>query len=497
MAKAYILSTEGISLSAFAADAEDKGCLGILAEITPHVCISSPPNTYASCSCGPKVLTAQVELIELEDSALNFCFRFHSSVFFQFGTITDDDGAYVPGRSNCTWLIAPPATAYITIYFRKLMLGGAFGRDLESVDIDACLDRDCSTFESIEGSPFNQNMPKLAGFGQLSNFYRQATSKLENFVKLKSVKAKFLRIRFRSESSVHSYSRFMLHYSAHQDANEWNRSEYLASCNGILRRGVWNHLAVVVHQLGSRALEAELFVNGLNVSYSTFERSEDFRLQISGASGLAIGRADPSRPPPTFAPEVYPKLPHREDSFDRLLRGSDSFWEGGIDELRVWKRALNQEDLLYFMNRNCSATSLLPENQISSMNDEINHSSPIACYSFDTLDAGGLGFPDVGSRPGVNAIPIVGDRHIPWCTSLGDNGVLIDKVSNPSTDFYGASWGFCEAKPRLPGVGFEYSEEDLLNLSHISDLVRDPGCSFFAIRFAKNTARRYEACSNG
>jgi hypothetical protein len=57
--QSYILASETVELSAIAVDS--FGNLGLLAEYGPGLCVHLPSDiAYSSCSCGRRVLTAQV-----------------------------------------------------------------------------------------------------------------------------------------------------------------------------------------------------------------------------------------------------------------------------------------------------------------------------------------------------------------------------------------------------------------------------------------------------
>jgi hypothetical protein len=66
MSKAYLIASEELSLSFFDFDSEvyPAGCGGILLELRGGLCFSYPADqSYSSCHCGPKVLTAEVVII--------------------------------------------------------------------------------------------------------------------------------------------------------------------------------------------------------------------------------------------------------------------------------------------------------------------------------------------------------------------------------------------------------------------------------------------------
>lgn len=77
----------------------------------------------------------------------------------QTGTITDDDGPYIPGEDDCSWIIAPTGASRIHLTISKLELGGLDGYDIEELQIVVCQDIECSHPMHIDGSPFNANSP--------------------------------------------------------------------------------------------------------------------------------------------------------------------------------------------------------------------------------------------------------------------------------------------------------------------------------------------------
>ena len=40
----------------------------------------------------------------------------------KFGTITDGDGSYAPGKNNCSWIVAPEGAHQIEVTFGKLQV---------------------------------------------------------------------------------------------------------------------------------------------------------------------------------------------------------------------------------------------------------------------------------------------------------------------------------------------------------------------------------------
>ncbi len=79
------------------------------------------------------------------------------SHFWQSGTITDDDGPYIPGEVDCSWIIAPTGASRIHLIISKLELGGLDGHDHEELQIAVCQDIECGNPVHIPGSPFDEH----------------------------------------------------------------------------------------------------------------------------------------------------------------------------------------------------------------------------------------------------------------------------------------------------------------------------------------------------
>ena len=222
-----------------------------------------------------------------------------------------------------------------------------------------------------------------------------------------------VRVRFLSSMSVHTFSRFLLHYNTVPPAS--------SPCDGLTvgpDEVPWHHVAATVDQVNSSASSVNLFVDGNLRVNKVVSRKEmvDTPMALVGRLGLAIGRSDPGRPPPLIGPYT-PSNDVYNGEFD-VRQGQDMFWAAGLDELRLWNVSRSAEEINLGMRTACR----------SGMGGVL----PILCYSFDALDlrkeGGNVYFTDLGLAPPAFAQAVVGDRFAPWCTTLGDNGLLVDKV---------------------------------------------------------------------
>jgi hypothetical protein len=422
-------------------------------------------------------------------------------LFHQQGTITDGDGPYTPGVDDCTWLIAPPGAKQLQLTLSKLELGGDGGEDNDMLEIVICKDRGCTEFQHITGSPFDKRSETLysydcnlgidliyknpSGFTQ----FPPQNAKLLCVIIMDPINASFVRIRFSSSSSTHSTARFVIHYKTVPDSP--------VDCLGVKGHirdepRIWHHASAVVTGINCTHIRACIYVNGsLKAMLETEMISSNSQcpalsLMLTGDSGIAVGRADTTKAPPVLGRF---QLFYMDTS--RSKPGADSFWAGDLDELKIWNSSKNGAELHFQVNTSCSANSTISYSP-----------KPLACFGFEGFDSLDLdmNFEDYGFKPPGKAIPIVGDKESSWCNTRGDDGMRVDflSTSNPTNQHLGASWGICTDKPRLPGVGFEYSESDLLGLED-ADAFRAPafstlhlpGCAQTAINFTSNRAIRY------
>ncbi len=419
-------------------------------------------------------------------------------LFQQHGTITDGDGSYIPGVDDCSWLIAPPDANQVQLTLSKLELGGDGGEDNDMLEIVICKDRGCAEFQHIPGSPFDKRSDVLfsynctfgidlinknpSGFTQ----FPPQNAKLLCVITMDPINASIVRIRFSSSTSIHSTARFVIHYKTVPESS--------LDCLGVKGQlrdepRIWHHASAVVTGINCTHVRACMYVNGsLKTSLETEMISSNSQcpalsLTLTGDSGLAIGRADTTNAPPVLGRF---QLIYMDTS--RSKPGADSFWAGDLDELKIWNSSKNGTELFFQVNTSCSAN-----------NSNAYPPKPLACFGFESLDVD-MNFKDYGARPPCKAVPIVGDKESSWCNTRGDDGMRVDflSTSNPTNQHLGASWGTCTDKPRLPGLGFEYSESDLLGLEEANgfgtrafNTLNLPGCAQTSINFTSNRASRY------
>ncbi len=227
-----------------------------------------------------------------------------------------------------------------------------------------------------------------------------------------------VRIRFLSAMSVHTTTRFVVHYNTLPPASR--------PCDGLLfapGKSSWHHVAATVDQVNGSAASMKIYVDGTLQAQSIVSRKETLLkpLALVGRMGLAIGRSDPGRAPPLTGPFVPSNADYNTGHFD-VRKGSDSFWAAGLDEIRLWNVSRSAEEILLGLNTTCKAGG----------GGSFGRFSPVLCYSFDRMDLhkddGIMYFTDLGLAPPVEARAVVGDRFAEWCTTLGDNGLLVDKV---------------------------------------------------------------------
>ena len=246
---------------------------------------------------------------------------------------------------------------------------------------------------------------------------------------LPEVKAGIVRVRFRSSSSLHSSARFVLHY------NTVKPGPSAPPCAGLyfnetasVSSASWHHVAVTAEQINLTDSVLKMYIDGsLKVSLAVPLSLAD--LSVAGYAGISIGRGDPSRAPPSLGP-FSPSYGSYGNELD-LHQGAETFWEGGLDELRVWNVSLSSNEISNGLFLNCT-----------SVNDGRNgiRIVPILCFSFDQMnsnvESGSVYFEDQSQWESRHAQSVVGDKYAPWCTTLGDGGVLVDVVSSKNCSLF-------------------------------------------------------------
>jgi hypothetical protein len=247
----------------------------------------------------------------------------------------------------------------------------------------------------------------------------QIPSQISYTTTLPVVPAGIVRIRFQSSMSVHTYSRFVIRYNTLPPGPR--------SCEGLLftrDNTSWHHVAATVNHSKGSAVSMNIYVDGAVRASSVASKRKNLpkSLALVGEMGLAIGRSDPGRPPPRTMTSSM--IDTSQATTIGRMQGSETFWASGLDEMRLWNVSRTAEEILAGLRSTCRA----------GRSGAFGVVWPILCFSFDSLDLhrdrddGNMYFSDLGLAPPVNARAVVGDRFAPSCTTLGDNGALVDMV---------------------------------------------------------------------
>jgi hypothetical protein len=232
---------------------------------------------------------------------------------------------------------------------------------------------------------------------------------------LPAVMSGVVRIRFLSSTSVHSFSRFVVHYSTTPPGSR--------PCGGLIfadDQKNWHHVAATLDHYNKSAVSMKIYINGTVRADAIASSQKVALMALVGEMGLAIGRPDPGRPPPVTMPLSLIDT----SKIDEIgyQQGSESFWAAGLDEMRLWNFSRTAEEIIAGLSTTCK----------TGVNGAFGRAIPVLCYSFDSLDLrrgdGKMYFTDFGLDPPIDAQAVVGDRFAPWCTTLGDGGALVDKV---------------------------------------------------------------------
>ena len=235
---------------------------------------------------------------------------------------------------------------------------------------------------------------------------------------LPPVNGGIVRVQYSSTSSIHSTARFVLHY------NTINPSLFPRPCAGLYFNGTtpyadWNHVAATAELVNETSTRLKIYVEG------TLQVFVDAHipipvLAVSGSAGISVGRGDPSRAPPLLGPFAPSDGGYGNE--EDLHQGAETFWAGGLDEMRVWNVSRTAEQIASGIFRTCNSTEFQRDDS-----DNI----PILCLSFDNFlqDSDGKAyFKDLSPGEASRAIPVVGDTSAPWCTTRDDGGVLVSEV---------------------------------------------------------------------
>jgi hypothetical protein len=265
-----------------------------------------------------------------------------------------------------------------------------------------------------------------------------------------------VRVRYYTMYSVLTGPSFVLHYSA--GAQPFQPKPCISHSSTV-----WTHVAFSAQLVSPSDVRAELIVNGVSLAIATTTPAPPPppKLAVSGDLGLAIGRVD-------------------------LSRSAYGYFTGGLGVVRIWDSAKTESDINDTMNNTCLGLA------------GASSFGLVACFGFenDTAKAVQGIFVDSGAVPASNAAVKSGLYVLPWCTNLNDGGQLL----NGRGQVLGSSWGYCAARPRLPGLGFGYGSPDypvsevalvrLAGLAAADALDEELACGVKSLHFQGNKAGR-------
>ena len=353
------------------------------------------------------------------------------------------------GPASCVWILAPGGAAGgfqdVTLFFTEFLLTT---KDLLS--LYSCFDVNCtakSAAMEYKGAnlppPFVSSTPVM--MIELNNNQEGARASSRGFT------ASFAATPLRHEGGTR------------------------------LESGVWYHVAYIVSPVGM----VTLFVNG------TLNGTQQQPENLTAWSGT------PSKSPLTSG------------GFATALgRGAPAWQDGGgfgyscvaLDEIRLWSRARAAANISADLLVGCASLGA----------NAANAAALTACYSFDMMQSSATGpfFPDSST----NSIPAYaaphGSRFQPTCVNVDDGGELqlLDKVDDGYEWSATQMWGYCTSKPRLPGAGFDYREQDMqVAAAHSLEgtagvLGLYPGCGVVPMLLEHNSAGKlggaiyYDGC---
>ena len=231
----------------------------------------------------------------------------------------------------------------------------------------------------------------------------------------------------------------------------------------------WHHVAVSVSTSG----RLSLIINGTQrlTQQLPWEQAPTQNPLTSGTRATAIGHGAPAW----------------QDGGAQawMLQQDGELSQAHVDELRFWTKARTVSDIAAAMHLGCQALAAAASRHTLR-----------ACYSFDAAgEADGAGASDAffldSSRNGIRAFAAAhSSPHLPWCVNIDDDGMLkLDDALVWDFDWSkNEMWGYCSSKPRLPGVGFDYSEAAMEQAaihrrsSTAAVLEHYPGCGDIPLR---------------
>ena len=277
---------------------------------------------------------------------------------------------------------------------------------------------------------------------------------------LRSSATGVVRVTFGCGWSGHTQARFALAYSSIGPPAS-------APCRGGVRTSAWSHVVAVVERSNETAVAALVYVNGtLESKQSGLVPSMARGLAFAGEGGAAIGRVQPMSAP-------------------------FGYLSGRLDEIAVWNRSLSATEVGASMGQTCTERA----------------GTVLLCYSFDRIDTtasvASNTFADSGTGQPSPLVSVTEDFFAPWCTTRGDRGKLLVSADKFCTA-YAESWGFCTEQAHLPGLGFDYSREELFavsralaNASSVDALMGLAGCVSTPLVLDGNVAGRWAAALSG
>ena len=231
----------------------------------------------------------------------------------------------------------------------------------------------------------------------------------------------------------------------------------------MLSTTTWSLIAISLSSQDTRWISASVHFNGSHVDCSQSvvhikENVTSILFSPAGLWGLAVGRLLPD-PAYLTNPETV-----RDDAA--------TYFQGAVATLRVWNRT--------------KLTSLLelPDLRGCSLQEP---KGLLACYDFNATLKDYVGASDLSMR--------LGDKFLPWCTSVDDGGRFLDLSSGVAVD-KGEAWGFCPGKGLQQPLPFgdrdTYDADWMTALALGSDadlLLQYPGCGTNPLRLVNNRAQ--------
>ena len=364
------------------------------------------------------------------------------------GRIGDGPGMLSRTQPPCSWIVAPPNAASVTLVFTEFFLVQETGQSfVDTLSICVCADVKClvpNSCSRFSGSNVPPSFTSTTGIMRV--ILETSTS-----------------------SSFPSAPGFMAAYAAAYDSVRIDAE-------------LWHHLALTIEPaLGNNSGSLlHVYLDGMVSFIHVLTWDPAHAAPFAGEFGVAIGRGAPHWQP---AEREFPResldYPTRKARSSMSLMGRNlGQFNGSIDEVRVWRTRRSSLEINASKELTCS---------------DLNHDL-VACYSFDHTSDGDTHFEDESARGLVTAQSASGlSPHLPWCISRQDEG-QVHLTSLNATAWIPASWGFCSNKPRLPGAGYVYDVKQMQDLaaglgSASQALLLDyPGCGHLPLNVSHNSA---------